>query len=97
MFRGVEHVYSRSAVVQLKSEENWRRVGRIVSDDEVPMKWVKQRSVTINRKRAENAVLFDGGEIAQQGLYAEGQTEVYVPPPVKDVGVSLSLWAGRGC
>ncbi|KAK4701676.1 xeroderma pigmentosum group C-complementing protein, partial [Phenoliferia sp. Uapishka_3] len=85
MFRGTEIVYARSAVVTLKSEENWRRVGRVVKDDgEQPMKWVKQRHVTINRKRAENAALEMGEEATQQGLYAETQTEVFVPPPVVD-------------
>ncbi|KAM0748756.1 Rad4-domain-containing protein [Meredithblackwellia eburnea MCA 4105] len=83
VFRGTEIVYARSAVVQLKSEENWRRVGRVVkSDIEIPMKWVKQRTVTINRKRAENLALMDGGEVTQQPLYAESQTKIYIPPPV---------------
>lgn len=86
MFRGTETVYARAAVVALKSEENWRRVGRVINDDdEAPMKWVKQRLVTINRKRAENVALEMGEEAAQQGLYAESQTKIFVPPPIKDV------------
>ncbi|KAL8292221.1 hypothetical protein RQP46_001687 [Phenoliferia psychrophenolica] len=85
MFRGTENVFARSAVVALKSEENWRRVGRVVKDDaEPPMKWVKQRTVTINRKRAENVALELGHEAQQQGLYAESQTIVFVPKPVVD-------------
>lgn len=49
------------------------------------MKWVKSRVVTINRKRAEEFALQGGEEPTQQALYSQAQTEIYVPPPVKDV------------
>ena len=93
MFRGTEVVYARSAVVSLKSEENWRRVGRVIeNEDEPPMKLVKQRVTTINRKRAENVALEMGHEAQQQGLYAESQTKVFVPAPVIDVSSLLIRW-----
>ena len=87
-FRG-ESVYSRSQVLHLKAAENWMRHGRVVREGEQPLKYVKQHAATINRRReleiraeTEGA---NGGGAAMQGLYAENQTEVYVPPPVIDV------------
>ena len=89
-FRG-EPVYPRSAVLSLKTAENWMRRGRSVRTGEQPMKFVKQRASTIGRKR-EIEVLREAGATADgngpdvlQGLYAERQTELYRPPPVVDV------------
>ncbi|KAH9992061.1 hypothetical protein BJV77DRAFT_1060568 [Russula vinacea] len=86
-FRG-EPVYSRSQVLQLKAAENWMRHGRVVRAGEQPLKYVKQRAATLNRRRelemrseAEGA---NGGGAVMQGLYSEGQTEAYIPPPVID-------------
>ncbi|KAI9443725.1 hypothetical protein F5148DRAFT_784537 [Russula earlei] len=86
-FRG-ESVYSRSQVLQLKAAENWMRHGRVVRMGEQPLKYVKQRAMTLNRRReleirADVEGANSGGE-AMQGLYAESQTEIYVPPPVVD-------------
>ncbi|KAF8485445.1 Rad4 beta-hairpin domain 3-domain-containing protein [Russula emetica] len=86
-FRG-EPVYSRSQVLQLKAAENWLRHGRVVCEGEQPLKYVKQRAATINRRReleirAETEGANSGGAV-MQGLYAEEQTEAYVPPPVID-------------
>jgi hypothetical protein len=87
-FRG-EPVYSRSHVLHLKAAENWMRSGRVVQAGEQPLKYVKQRAATLNRRReleiragAEGA---NGSGEVMQGLYAEMQTEIYVPPPVIDV------------
>lgn len=49
-FRG-EPVYSRSNVVEVKTAENWMRVGREIEAGEQPLKWVKTRAVTIAKKR----------------------------------------------
>ena len=49
-FRG-EPVYTRSAVLSLKTTENWMRRGRSVRTGEQPMKFVKQRASTVGRKR----------------------------------------------
>lgn len=82
-FKGEEAVYARSSVVQLKSAENWWRIGRVVKDDnEIPMKWVKQRNVTINKRREEEARRYEGQEPSQQPLYAEEQTKLFKPPPI---------------
>ncbi|KAA1469725.1 Rad4-domain-containing protein [Dentipellis sp. KUC8613] len=88
-FRG-EPVYPRGSVLSLKTAENWMRRGRVVRAGEQPMKWVKQRASTVNRKR-ELEILREAGtsadgnaEDVQQGLYAERQTELYQPAPVID-------------
>ncbi|KAI0301205.1 hypothetical protein B0F90DRAFT_1628752 [Multifurca ochricompacta] len=86
-FRG-ESVYPRSQVLQLKAAENWMRHGRIVRPGEQPLKHIKQRVATLNRRReleirahAEGA---NSNDDVMQGLYAEKQTEIYAPPPVID-------------
>ena len=65
------------------------RHGRVVRAGEQPLKYVKQRAATLNRRReleiradAEGA---NGGSGLMQGLYSEAQTERYIPPPVVDV------------
>ncbi len=92
-FRG-EPVYSRGSVVELKTAENWMRSeGKVVKEGEQPMKMVKVRAVTVNRKREVEMAAREmadrggasGSDAVQQGLYAEWQTKVYEPPPVIDV------------
>lgn len=70
------------------------------------MKMIKQRAVTINKKRAVEMALTDqngdgsseGNEGGlMQGLYAKGQTELYIPPPVVDVSFSSPHPAIRIC
>lgn len=82
-FRG-EPVYPRSNVIPLKTAENWMRTGRQLKEGAQAMKWVKQRAVTIHRRRAMELAQQEGDEM-MQGLYAESQTEPYVPDPVIDV------------
>lgn len=64
------------------------RMGRKVKPREEPLKWVKQRAVTLDRRRAQEMAIQEGHEPLQQGLYAEWQTEVYRPSPIKDVSSS---------
>ncbi|KIP08959.1 hypothetical protein PHLGIDRAFT_68410, partial [Phlebiopsis gigantea 11061_1 CR5-6] len=97
-FRG-EPVYSRASVVTLKTSENWMRQGRRVREGCQPMKWVKLNAVTVNKKRAVEMAMaghpavagedaaeggFSSEKDVMQGLYAERQTELYVPDPVVD-------------
>ena len=82
-FRG-EPVYARSSVLDLKTAENWMHRGRTVRAAEQPLKWVKQRAVTIHRRRAMEQAREDGEEM-QQGLYSEDQTELHIPDPIVDV------------
>ncbi|KAG0698293.1 Rad4-domain-containing protein [Suillus ampliporus] len=90
-FRG-EPVYPRSSVISLKTAENWMRQGRVVREGCQPMKMVKQRAVTIGRKREMEVALEKArtdahggdGQEDMQGLYARSQTELYKPKPVVD-------------
>lgn len=75
------------------------RQGYKIKEGAQPMKMIKQRAVTINKKRVVEMALAnengDGGGKGNegglmQGLYAKGQTELYIPPPVVNVSF-LSL------
>ena len=94
-FRG-EPVYARSSVITLKTAENWMRQGRKVKEGCQPMKWVKQRAVTINKKRAIEVAMGGDEEGAgsekdvMQGLYSQSQTELYRADPVVDVSFSFN-------
>ena len=88
-FRG-EAVYRRSNVIPCKTAETWMRQGRRVKDRQEPLKWVNQRAVTLQKRRAQELAKQENGEAIQQGLYAEWQTEIYTPPPIQDVR-SISL------
>lgn len=77
------------------------RQGRKVREGAQPMKWVKQRAMTVNKQRAIEMALADRKDLAagpdndgegfaseegvMQGLYAKNQTELYTPDPVVDV------------
>ncbi|BEI91040.1 uncharacterized protein CcaverHIS019_0311100 [Cutaneotrichosporon cavernicola] len=82
-FKG-EPVYRRANVLSCRTAENWMRVGRRVKERQEPMKWIKQRAVTIQKRRAQELAMQETGEAIQQGLYAENQTELYIPPPIVD-------------
>lgn len=83
-FRG-EPVYPRANVQRLKAAEGWMREGRVISMGQQPLKRVKARATTIERKRMLEATKTHDQEEEQQGLYANWQTEPYVPDPVVDV------------
>jgi xeroderma pigmentosum group C-complementing protein len=94
-FRG-EPVYARAAVISLKTAENWMRIGRKVKPGCQPMKWVKPRAATVNKRREIEMTLEvnkstaaddDAVEDVMQGLYALSQTEMYKPEPIIDVRV----------
>lgn len=90
-------------MISLKSAENWlRSTGRVIREGSQPLKMGKIRAATLNKKRAiEMAVIENergggeegGGEGVMQGLYAEWQTEPFVPEPVVDVS-SISIIFG---
>jgi len=83
-FRG-EPVYPRANVQQLKAAGGWMREGRVISMGQQPLKRVKARATTIERKRMLEVARTDDQEEEQQGLYAKWQTEPYVPEPVTGV------------
>lgn len=86
-FKG-EPVYRRDNVITTKTAETWMRVGRKVKERQEPLKWVKQRAVTLQKRRQQELAIQDGGEPILQGLYSENQTEVLRPPPIVDVSFS---------
>ena len=71
------------------------RVGRKVKHGQDPMKWVKQRAMTLNRRR-EVELAKQNGEEQMQGLYAEWQTEVFTPPPIVNVSTADAGNLARG-
>lgn len=81
-FKG-EAVYRRANVLQCKTAEGWMRIGRQVKEAQEPLKWVKQRAVTLQKRRAQELAIQDNQDILQ-GLYSQNQTELYIPPPIKD-------------
>ncbi|SPO24048.1 related to RAD4 - Excision repair protein [Ustilago trichophora] len=80
-------VFSKSDVQTLRSSRQWYNEGRVVKDGEVALKFVKSRGYTLANKRAEEQARLEGREVAQEGLYAEFQTKIYIPPPVGPDGV----------
>lgn len=90
LFRG-EPVYPRSAVIPVKSAETWMREGRRIKEGEQPLKNVKQRAVTINKRRAQELAEQDGFEGIMQGLYSRSQTELVIPPPIVNVSSKRCL------
>lgn len=67
------------------------RVGRRIKIRQEPLKWIKQRAVTIQNRRAQELANAEGLEPVMQGLYAEYQTELYIPPPIENVSPRLAL------
>jgi xeroderma pigmentosum group C-complementing protein len=82
-FQGIK-VYPRGNVVSCRSARQWYNEGRVVSDGQEALKWVKSRGYTLANKRAEEQARAEGGESPMEGLYAENQTELYQAPPVVD-------------
>ena len=87
-------------MLPLKSSESWMRQGYKIKEGAQPMKMIKQRAATINKKRAVEMALADhngegNGEGNEgglmQGMYTKGQTELYIPPPVVNVSFSSLL------
>lgn len=77
-----ERVFNRSDILLCKSVEYYHRNGRQIKMGELPLKIVKPRSVTLSRKRENELIAFETNKLATQPLYAEFQTELYIPPPV---------------
>jgi hypothetical protein len=84
-FRGGP-VFARANVQRLRAAETWLHEGRVIKVGQQPLKRVAQRAHTINRKRALELAKADvSAEVPTQGLYAEWQTELYIPDAVINV------------
>lgn len=80
-FQG-EPVYLRANVIKLLSARQWYNLGRVVKTNEVPLKWARQRLYTTMSKRLEEQARASSGDEAMEALFAQFQTELYVPPAV---------------
>ncbi|KAK5687841.1 hypothetical protein LTR17_026715 [Elasticomyces elasticus] len=76
----MEGVFRRQDVVVCRSGEKWYRLGRVIKVGEQALKHVRA-AARVAGKRAQDSDE-DGEEERITGLYAEFQTEVYVPPAV---------------
>ncbi|KAK9377943.1 uncharacterized protein V1513DRAFT_435670 [Lipomyces chichibuensis] len=77
-----EPIYRRRDVKLLRSAMQWYKIGRQVKIGEQPMKHIKKRSLPKSRSGMlsdEDDGIEEDEEVA---LYADFQTELYIPPPV---------------
>ncbi|KDN37588.1 Rad4-domain-containing protein, partial [Tilletiaria anomala UBC 951] len=77
-------VYLRSNVLTCRSARQWMNEGRVIKENEQPLKLVKSRAYTIGNKRVEEQARAQGQQLPQEGLYARFQTKIYRPPPIVD-------------
>ena len=82
-----EPIFRRAAVLTVKGYENYLRMGRRIKPNEIPLKFVKSRNVTINKKRAAEALAAEGQAPVEQPLYSWAQTELYIADPIVDVSI----------
>lgn len=79
----LESVYRREDVHSCRSSEGWYRRGRDIQPGQQPLKRAMSR-----KKRAASVRLDDDDEGEEEDdsvpLYAEFQTELYIPPPIVD-------------
>jgi xeroderma pigmentosum group C-complementing protein len=81
-------VYQRSSVVALRSPRAWYQRGRILKPRQQPMK-VRQKTTS---QMARNLTFDDDNEDREERLYAEFQTELYVPPPATDGLIEKNIY-----
>ncbi|ODQ78621.1 hypothetical protein BABINDRAFT_22547, partial [Babjeviella inositovora NRRL Y-12698] len=74
-------VYKRANVHVVRSAKAWYMKGRLLRVGEQPLKEREKSNVARSRAKADDLA----GE-EEVGLYAEYQTELYVPPPVTSDG-----------
>ena len=82
-----EKVYKRKDVIQCYTAREWFRRGRIIKEGEQPIKHTTGSSSTRHRRApvsSDEEMEENGEEVSTTALYAEPQTELYVPPPVEN-------------
>ncbi|KAI8935245.1 hypothetical protein NX059_007834 [Plenodomus lindquistii] len=98
----MEPIYRRSNVHIVRTADKWYRMGRDVKGGEQPLKHAKPKKT---RPGSLGPDADGDAEIDQEGagLYAEFQTELYVPPPVirgrvpRNVYGNLDLYVPSMC
>ncbi|KAF1946058.1 Rad4-domain-containing protein [Clathrospora elynae] len=98
----MEPIYRRANVHMVRSADKWYRMGRDVKFGEQPLKYAKPKK----GRRSSIGPDMDAAEQVDEvgvGLYAEFQTELYVPPPVikgrvpRNVYGNLDLYVPSMC
>lgn len=92
-----EPVFRRQDVEVCRTGESWHKEGRAVKPGEQPMKMVPIRAVTLTRKREVEEAERDSGEKQKQGLYARGQTDWIIPPPIENGRIPKNAYGNIDC
>ncbi|KAL1604414.1 hypothetical protein SLS59_004212 [Nothophoma quercina] len=98
----MEPIYRRKNVHTVRSADKWYRMGRDVLPGEQPLKHAKPKKGRLPSIGPDDRVE-DAGEEVGAALYAEFQTEVYIPPPVvrgrvpRNVYGNLDLYVPSMC
>lgn len=98
----MEPIYRRSNVHLVRTADKWYRMGRDVKGGEHPLRHAKSKK---NRRGSpgSDADVAEDIDQAGAGLYAEFQTELYIPPPVvkgrvpRNVYGNLDLYVPSMC
>lgn len=98
----MEPIYRRKNVHTVRSADKWYRMGRDVLAGEQPLKHAKPKKGRLPSIGPDERIE-DASEEVGAALYAEFQTEVYVPPPVvrgkvpRNVYGNLDLYVPSMC
>ncbi|KAK7424752.1 hypothetical protein QQX98_000332 [Neonectria punicea] len=78
----LEKIYRRRDVRISRTADKWYRLGREVKPNEIPAKWLPKKARPKSRydEEEDDDTQGDAGTPA----YTEDQTELYVPPPVRN-------------
>ncbi|KAF2706393.1 Rad4-domain-containing protein [Pleomassaria siparia CBS 279.74] len=78
----IEPIYRRQNVHVVRSADKWYRMGRDVMGGEQPLKHAKPKKNARRSSIPPEMDIDDGQDEVGAALYAEFQTELYIPPPV---------------
>ncbi|KAF3903312.1 hypothetical protein AA313_de0200045 [Arthrobotrys entomopaga] len=93
-----DKVYSRQSIIFGKPAENWYKEGRIIKENEQPLKLVPSRAVTVNRKREIESARREGdADAGMVGLYGFYQTELYHPEPISNGIIPKNAFGNIDC
>ena len=80
----LEKIYRRKDVRVARTTEKWYRLGREVKPNEIPAKWLPKKVKPRNDRFHDDDVEDDDQGLAGNPLYRLDQTELYIPPPVRN-------------
>ncbi|OAL52177.1 Rad4-domain-containing protein [Pyrenochaeta sp. DS3sAY3a] len=78
----MESIYRRSNVHLVRSSDKWYRMGRDVKEGEQPLRHAKPKKGARQQSVGIDMDMDEQMDEAGIGLYAEFQTELYIPPPI---------------